>query len=121
MNEINNSLIEARGPNKIKFKGKWFTSSFMILNNQVIEPWEHSEVIGFDINDFSIALKNKSELVLLGTGDLQIFPKNSVLTQLLKQGIGVEVMDTVSACRTFNVLTSEYRSPMAMLIIETNL
>ena len=121
MNEINNSLIEARGPNKIKFKGKWFTSSFMILNNEVIEPWEHSEVISFDIDDFSLALKHQSELVLLGTGDLQIFPKNSVLTQLLKEGIGVEVMDTESACRTFNVLTSEYRCPMAMLIIEANL
>ena len=54
MNEINNSLIEARGPNKIKFKGKWFTSSLMILNNEVIEPCEHSEGIGFDIDDFSI-------------------------------------------------------------------
>ena len=121
MNEINNSLIEARGPNKIKFKGKWFTSSFMILNNEVIEPWQHTKVLDFEIDDFSVALKNNPEVVLLGTGDLQIFPKNSVLTELLKKGIGVEVMDTVSACRTFNVLASEYRMPMAMLIMETNL
>lgn len=117
MNEVNNSLIEARGPNKIKFKGRWFTNSFIILNNEAIESWEHSAVVDFTVDDFSIAIKHTSELVLLGTGDTQIFPQNSVLTELLKQGIGVEVMDTVSACRTFNVLTAEYRSPLAMLIM----
>ena len=117
MNEINNSLIEARGHNKIKFKGVWYTDSLIIFNNKVTQPWSHSAANKLNIDDFSLAIKNNSEVVLLGTGELQIFPSHTLITKLLKQGIGVEVMDTVSACRTYNILSAEYRDPMAMLIL----
>jgi len=117
MNEINNSLIEARGHNKIKFKGVWYTDSLIIFNNKVTQPWSHSVANKLDIDDFSLAIKNNSEVVLLGTGERQIFPSHTLITKLLKQGIGVEVMDTVSACRTYNILAAEYRDPMTMLIL----
>ena len=117
MNEINNSLIEARGPNKIKFKGVWYTESLIIFNNEVIHPWGHSAANELSIDDFSLAIENSCEVVLLGTGEQQIFPNNTLMTSLLKKGIGVEVMDTVSACRTYNILAAEYRDPMTMLIL----
>jgi uncharacterized protein len=37
---------------------------------------------------------------------------------LQTQGIGVEVMNTDAACRTFNVLLSEGRRVVAALILE---
>jgi uncharacterized protein len=37
---------------------------------------------------------------------------------LIERGIGVETMDTVAACRTFNVLASEGRAVAAALLIE---
>ena len=117
MNEINNSLIEARGPNKIKFKGVWYTESLIIFNNEVIHPWSHSAANELSIDDFSLAIENSCEVVLLGTGEQQIFPNHPLMTNLLKKGIGVEVMDTVSACRTYNILAAEYRDPMTMLIL----
>jgi uncharacterized protein len=117
MNEINNSLIEARGPNKIKFKGVWYTESLIIFNNEVIHPWSHSAANELSIDDFSLAIENSCEVVLLGTGEQQIFPNHTLITSLLKKGIGVEVMDTVSACRTYNILAAEYRDPMTMLIL----
>src|ERR1700731_1286202 len=49
------------------------------------------------------------ELILLGTGPRQIFPAASFRAQFLRAGIGVEVMDTGAACRTFNVLVAEQR------------
>jgi uncharacterized protein len=56
------------------------------------------------------------ELVLLGTGQRQIFPDPSFGAQFLRSGIGFEVMDTGAACRTFNVLVAEQRRVVAVLL-----
>jgi uncharacterized protein len=57
------------------------------------------------------------ELVLLGTGPRQIFPAGSFRAQFLSAGIGLEVMDTAAACRTFNVLVAEQRRVVALLMV----
>jgi len=57
------------------------------------------------------------ELVLLGTGLRQIFPAASLGAQFLRAGIGFEVMDTGAACRTFNVLVTEQRRVVAILLV----
>ncbi len=63
------------------------------------------------------ALALEPELVLLGTGERQIFPAASVGAQFLRAGIGFEVMDTGAACRTFNVLVGEKRRVAALLLL----
>ena len=57
------------------------------------------------------------ELVLLGTGQRQIFLAASFRAQFLGAGIGFEVMDTGAACRTFNVLVAEQRRVVALLMV----
>jgi uncharacterized protein len=37
---------------------------------------------------------------------------------LNEAGVGVEVMDTPAACRTFNILAAEGRSVVAALLLE---
>jgi uncharacterized protein len=58
------------------------------------------------------------EVVLLGTGRQQRFPERSLMLSLIQAGIGLEVMDTASACRTYNLLMAEGRRVLAALIIE---
>jgi uncharacterized protein len=41
-----------------------------------------------------------------------------VLAPLYQAGIGVEVMDTRAACRTYNILLAEGRRVVAALIVE---
>jgi uncharacterized protein len=65
----------------------------------------------------SRALALEPELVLLGTGARQIFPAAAFSAQFLRAGIGIEVMDTSAACRTFNVLVGEQRRVAAMLLV----
>lgn len=57
------------------------------------------------------------ELVLVGSGPRQSFPDNSFGAQFLRENIGYEVMDTGAACRTFNVLVSEGRRVVAVLLL----
>ena len=59
--------------------------------------------------DASRILELDPELILLGTGQRQIFPAAAVRARFMSAGIGFEVMDTGAACRTFNVLVAEQR------------
>ena len=56
------------------------------------------------------------EIVLLGTGATQIFPNNRWRATFLTRSIGLEVMSTAAACRTYNVLATERRRVTALLI-----
>jgi uncharacterized protein len=67
--------------------------------------------------DPSLILSLDPELILLGTGPRQIFPAGSFRAQFLSAGIGLEVMDTAAACRTFNVLVAEHRRVVALLMV----
>ena len=63
----------------------------------------------------TLLLALEPELVLLGTGARQSFPAANFGVQFLAKGIGLEVMDTGAACRTFNVLVAEHRRVVALL------
>ena len=57
-------------------------------------------------------------IVLLGTGLRQRFPSPALLRPLIERRIGVEVMDSHAACRTYNILMAEGRDVAAALIVE---
>jgi uncharacterized protein len=56
------------------------------------------------------------DVVLLGTGARQTFPSAAFTALFLQAGVGLEVMDTGAACRTFNVLMAEQRRVVAVLL-----
>ena len=117
MKETNNSLVESVGSGKIKYQGKWYTKSLIIGIDKIVYPWKHPDVSDLDMIDFEPFFDGNIEVILLGTGTKQVFPDSRLLTKILKRGLGIEVMDSKSACRTFNLLVSEYRRPLAMLIL----
>ena len=60
----------------------------------------------------------RPEIVFLGSGAAFRFPEPALLAPLYRAGIGVEVMDTPAACRTYNILMGEGRNVVAALIVE---
>ncbi|WMD23385.1 Mth938-like domain-containing protein [Achromobacter seleniivolatilans] len=59
---------------------------------------------------------NAPEVLLVGTGARQQFLRPEVLRPLLAMGIGVEIMDTHAASRTYNILMAEGRRVVVALI-----
>lgn len=57
------------------------------------------------------------ELVLLGTGDKQQFIEHALLVPLVKKQIGIEVMSTLSAARTYNLLVEEGRKVLGVFFL----
>ncbi len=93
------------------------TSSFILTPNQIIEQWQYNTVSEWSPESFKLLISQQPELVILGTGKNLTFPDHQALQCFHQAGIGVEVMNTASACRTFNVLVSENRFVVAGLLI----
>ena len=102
-------------------------------NNGTAEKVEHSVVIGSrgekfdwqcdrfeDLTEahFEQLAATKPELVIFGSGKRLRFPPPAFLRILMAQQIGIETMDTLAACRTYNVLAGEGRLVVAALLIE---
>ena len=65
---------------------------------------------------FEPILALQPELVLLGTGTRQGFVPPPLLKCFYAAGIGIEMMTTDAACRTFNLLAAEDREVVAALL-----
>lgn len=72
-----------------------------------------------DINNVDHLLRFlniKIEVVLVGTGVKHISPYLSVRDHISKQSLSFEFMSTGAACRTYNILLSEDRYVIAILM-----
>lgn len=110
-------LITAYEPGKIRISQTTYDSNVLLTPKKLIQDWalENIEEISVKVLYELVALK--PELILFGTGSKQIFPHPRKLVPLIDEGIGFEIMDTASACRTYNILLAEDRNVMAALIV----
>ena len=91
--------------------------SLIVLPDHVIENWQAQTFEQLAAEHFECLLSLQPEMVLLGTGVTLRFPHPSLTKTLLLSKIGVEVMDTGAACRTYNILTGEGRRVAAALLV----
>ena len=94
-----------------------YEQSLIVLPDRIIENWEPKTFEELKAEYFEFLLSLAPEMVLVGTGALLRFPHPSLTKVLTAAGIGVEVMDTNAACRTYNILMAEGRRVAAALII----
>ena len=92
-------------------------ASFLIAPDQVIEGWPVSDIDELGEEAIQAILAVEPEVVILGSGDRQRFPDRKILLPLMRQGIGVEVMDNAAAARTYNLLAAEGRRVAAAFIL----
>lgn len=93
------------------------TTSFLLAPDRVIEHWPVQAAGLLDASDVDSVLALQPELVILGTGEKQIFPAAAFLAGFLRKGIGIEVMDNAAAARTYNLLAGEGRRVVAGFIL----
>lgn len=104
------------GCQQILIGDKAYTNS-LILTPQSIQMWNASAVDKLTIDDFERLSALPVEVILLGSGNTLVFPDMALSQPLMHKHIGMEVMDTVAACRTYNILVSDGRSVAAALIL----
>jgi len=93
------------------------TQSLVVGSDQLLVDWPAASVHDLNADHIAALAGLAPEIVLLGTGATFAVPEPALLAPLYKAGIGVEVMDTPAACRTFNILLAEGRNVIAALIL----
>jgi uncharacterized protein len=111
------NLVRGYGPDGLRIGESTHVKSVIVTATTLIEGWRPASVHDITVADLEPLLGLGPEVVLLGTGPRQQFPDPQVLRMLYEQRIGVEVMDTSAACRTYNVLVAEGRPVAAALIV----
>ena len=101
---------------EIKINGTSFRGP-VIVSSSTVEAGPSVTTAGqLTPADAVAVLALQPEVVLLGTGARQEFPAPEFSAAFLRKGVGIEVMDTGAAARTFNVLVAEQRRVVALLI-----
>lgn len=111
------NLIRTYAPGRIVVNQATYTRSLIVLPSQVIADWPPQVFTDFTPDHFELLTALAAEVVILGTGQRQQFPRAELLATLVKAGIGWEVMDSGAACRTYNILMSEGRNVAAALLM----
>lgn len=102
----------------VAINGRRLTRSFLLTPSRIDETWPPASVDELAESHFLAVAELGCPIVLLGTGARQLFPAPALLRPLIERQIGVEVMDTPAACRTYNILMAEGRNVAAALIVD---
>lgn len=113
-----NYQIRAYKPGLIQINDQQYHRSLIVSANKLITDWSPQRFADLTEEDFAIFLELKPGILLLGTGATLQFPPLQLYGKLLNEKIGVEIMDTGAACRTYTALSAEDRNVVAALIIE---
>lgn len=93
--------------------------SFLLSPEGVIENWPIDDARTLAASHVASLLALQPELVILGTGQRQVFPAAAFMAGFLRQQVGIEVMDNAAAARTYNLLAGEGRRVVAGFILPT--
>lgn len=110
-NEINGYT-----PGQIEINSQAYTEA-VVLKDTGIEKPTQAEPAALSAQDFIEAVSEgvPPEVILVGTGEKQVFLHPKIAAALAAKGIGLECMSTAAACRTFMILQSEGRRVWAWL------
>jgi uncharacterized protein len=95
-----------------------YEHSLIITHDTLVTDWtpdSPEELMHQDVMQGLIKLQ--SEIVILGTGRRIHFPPPELMALFSQHQVGIEVLDSASACRTFNILLSEGRNVAAGLLL----
>jgi uncharacterized protein len=109
--------IRSFEPGQVTVNETVYATGLVLSLTELRHPWPVTDVSTLTISDLQPALDLDPEIILLGTGHSQCFPPREVMRDVVHRQVGLEVMDTASACRTFNVLMAEGRRIVAALVV----
>ncbi|MGQ0457911.1 MAG: Mth938-like domain-containing protein [Hyphomicrobium sp.] len=109
--------ISAYGAGGFRFAEMSHRGSIMCLPSGVY-AWDVARVEDVLVADFERPLAELTApgVLLFGTGARQVWPDEAIMRAFATAGLGLEIMSTGAAARTYNVLLAEGRSVGAALI-----
>ena len=112
------NTITGYGDGYIEINKIPYSHAVLLSSDGEILEWAVKSFDELSPVDFTQMASLRPELIIIGTGKRQRFPKPELLKTLIEAKIGFEVMDSQAACRTYNILVGEGRQVLLALIVE---
>jgi uncharacterized protein len=110
-------VVTGLGPGWVRIGAIEYRESLVLTPDTIATGWAPAGFDGLTDHDFARLLEGTPEVVLFGTGAAIRFPQPGITHALIDARVGLEVMDTPAACRTFNILAAEGRRVTAALLL----
>lgn len=94
-----------------------YTRNVALMPDGPVDDFAPPPLDDLSISRFERLLEYEPELVIIGTGERALFPPRELVFAFARRGIGLEIMDTAAAARTFNVLAGEGRHLAAVFYL----
>jgi uncharacterized protein len=108
-------LIRAWEPGRVRVADRWVTGNVIVGNDRIVEGWTSIQPQELTIEHLEPAFALEPTIIVLGTGTERLLPDVELMAAAAERSVGLEIMNTPAACRTFNVLLSEQRRVVAAL------
>lgn len=110
-------VVTGLGPGWVRVGAEEIRGNVVLTPDAVHPGFAPGGFDALDAEDYAALLAHGPELVVVGTGAKQRFAHPRLLRALLEARVGVDLMDTAAACRTFNIASGEGRRVVAALIV----
>lgn len=110
-------LVRSVSADEIRIADESYDRPIALTTDEVIAEWGNKEIGDLREDDFRIILDTGPEVIVLGTGMRLEFAPRELVFSMARAGVGLEVMDTKAAARTFNVLAADGRKVAAVLYV----
>lgn len=115
---IGHNRIAAYGDGFVQINDIRHEKSVLVTPDRVWTKWPPESPDALSENHISFLKDLSLQVLLLGCGSQhRLFPV-PFMAQFVSAEIGIEVMTTPAACRTYNILLSEERKVGAILFID---
>ncbi len=104
-------------PGEINIGENSYQSSLLITPSGQILTWPLQDLDDFTEAHCQEMITHHPDVVIVGTGTDHRLPNLQIIHYFTGHRIGIEMMSTEAACRTYNILALEGRHVMAALII----
>ena len=89
----------------------------IVVTADSITDWNVGRFEELGVEHFEYLLALKPEIMILGTGATLRFPRPELARLAAATGIGLEIMDSNAACRTYNILIAAGRKVLAAILV----
>lgn len=110
-------IISSYVPGKISIGENSYETSLLITPAGEVLNWPILHLEELQEAHYREIVAYQPEIVIIGTGEIHQLPSLSIIHYFSNHDIGIEIMSTNAACRTYNVLALEGRNVLAGFII----
>jgi uncharacterized protein len=116
--DLNPSLntVTAYGEGWVEINRQRHEGPLLVRPEGEVLAWAVAGFEALAAEHFEALLEHAPEVVILGTGPHQRFPHPRLTASLARARVGIEVMATGPACRTYNILMGEGRRVVAVIL-----